>query len=97
MASSTEGTDRDPARIPFEGGQPYGMASDLVVPGILKLDHLDERRWAEGVTLRPLVFGVSAGYFVNLLRVRVSGILSRHRHSGPGHAFTCGAMALPRA
>ena len=32
--------------------------------------------------LRPLVLGVSQGYFVNLLRVRKSGILSRHRNSG---------------
>jgi len=29
---------------------------------------------------------VSQGYFVNLLRVRKSGILSRHRHTGPVHA-----------
>lgn len=37
---------------------------------------------------RPLVLGVSQGYFVNLLRVRKSGILSRHRHSGPVQATT---------
>lgn len=28
------------------------------------------------------------GYYINILRVRSSGVLSRHRHSGPVHAFT---------
>ena len=28
------------------------------------------------------------GYYVNLLRVRNTGVLSRHRHSRPVHAFT---------
>ena len=36
---------------------------------------------------RPLLFSVSLGYFVNLLRVRNAGILSRHRLTGPAHAF----------
>jgi 2,4'-dihydroxyacetophenone dioxygenase len=31
---------------------------------------------------------VSQGYYINILRVRSSGVLSRHRHSGPVHAFT---------
>jgi 2,4'-dihydroxyacetophenone dioxygenase len=35
-----------------------------------------------------LLLNVSAGYYVNLLKVRKSGVLSRHRHSGPVHAFT---------
>ena len=33
----------------------------------------------------PLCFCVSSGYYVNLLRVRGSGLLSRHRHPGPVH------------
>lgn len=32
------------------------------------------------------MFHVSLGYSVNILRVRKSGILSRHRHAGPVHA-----------
>ncbi len=34
-----------------------------------------------------MLLSVSQGYFVNLLRVRRAGILSRHRHTGPVHAF----------
>ena len=41
---------------------------------------------SEDVWFRPLLFSVSQGYFVNILRVRKSGILSRHRHAGPVHA-----------
>ena len=37
---------------------------------------------------RPLVLAASQGSFVNILRVRRSGILSRHRHAGAVHAFT---------
>ena len=34
------------------------------------------------------VVGESQRYFVNLLRVRKAGTLSRHRHAGPVHAVT---------
>ncbi|HET7479254.1 MAG TPA: 2,4'-dihydroxyacetophenone dioxygenase family protein [Rubrobacteraceae bacterium] len=76
--------------VPYRGEQPYGMPDDLVVPGILDLDS-DERLWvpqATDVSFRPLLLSVSEGYFVNLLRVRKSAILSRHRHAGPVHALT---------
>jgi 2,4'-dihydroxyacetophenone dioxygenase len=59
-----------------------------VVPNVLDLD-CDERFWvpqSKDVWFRPLLFSVSQGYFVNILRVRKSGILSRHRHAGPVHA-----------
>lgn len=75
---------------PFRGEQPRGMPDDLVVPGALDVDASDDRFWvpqAEGVSFRPLLLSVSQGYFVNLLRVRRSGVLSRHRHAGPVHAF----------
>jgi 2,4'-dihydroxyacetophenone dioxygenase len=61
-----------------------------VVPGVLRLDP-DERLWVpqnEDVSFRPLLQSVSQGYFVNLMRVRKTGILSRHRHAGPVHAVT---------
>ena len=81
---------QDPRRLePYRKPQPFGMLPDLVVSGALDLD--EERHWvpqAEGVWFRPLVFGVSGGYYVNLLRVRATGVLSRHRHSGPVHAIT---------
>jgi 2,4'-dihydroxyacetophenone dioxygenase len=39
--------------------------------------------------LKPSTSGSSLSfcYYVNLLRVRKSGVLSRHRHSGPVHAL----------
>lgn len=48
----------------------------------------DELLWVPqtaSVSFRPLCFCVSAGYYVNLLRVRGAGLLSRHRHPGPVH------------
>ena len=50
----------------------------------------DEREWvsqSDNVSFRPLMFNVTQGYFVNILRVRKTGVLSRHRHDGPVHAF----------
>lgn len=66
------------------------MTDDLIVPGALDLA-CDERLWvpqSAAVEFRPLVLSASQGYFINILRVRRSGILSRHRHAGPVHAFT---------
>ena len=40
------------------------------------------------VTFRPLLFNTSQGCFVNILRVKRSGLLSRHQHTGPVSAFT---------
>jgi len=64
---------------------PAGARPEIVVPGATG----DERYWvpqAEGVWFRPLCMNVSEGYYVNLLRVRRSGVLSCHRHMGPVHA-----------
>ena len=50
----------------------------------------DERVWvpqAENVWFRPLCLSTRQGYWVNLLRVRKSGILSRHRHPAPVHGY----------
>ncbi len=58
-------------------------------PGALDLDA--PRIWipqASGVYFSPILFHVTQGYYVNLLRVERSGVLSRHRHAGPVHAFT---------
>jgi hypothetical protein len=80
----------DASKIAYRQPQPFGMMPDIFLGDGLDLD-ADERLWipqAEGVTFRPLVLSVSQGYYVNLLRVRKAGVLSRHRHSGPVHAFT---------
>lgn len=76
--------------IAYQGEPLLNVPHDLVVPNILQLE-FDERLWvpqAPDVWFRPLLFHVSQGYFVNVLRVRRSGILSRHRHSGPVCATT---------
>jgi 2,4'-dihydroxyacetophenone dioxygenase len=83
------------AAEPIEGapyvGEPLPhVVPDLIAPAALGED-VDERLWvpqSPDVTFRPLLFNVSQGYFVNVLRVRRSGILSRHRHTGPVHAIT---------
>ena len=50
----------------------------------------DERVWvpqAEGVWFRPLILNTRAGQWCNLLRVRRSGVLSRHLHPKPVHGY----------
>ena len=80
----------DTSKIAYQLSQPMGMVPDSLIEGALALDG-DDREWvlqAQGVWFRPLHFNVSQGYYLNLLRVRGSGVLSRHRHLGPVHAFT---------
>jgi quercetin dioxygenase-like cupin family protein len=80
----------DPSKVPYQLPQPTGMVADMAAAGALDLDS-DPQEWvpqAPNVAFKPLIFNVTAGYYVNLLRVRASGVLSRHRHSGPVHAFT---------
>jgi hypothetical protein len=40
------------------------------------------------VWFRPVSFMPAQGSYINYLRVRGSGVLSRHRHNGAVHAFT---------
>ncbi len=50
----------------------------------------DERLWvpqAENVWFRPLLLNTTAGEWVNLLKVRRAGVLSRHRHPAPVHGY----------
>ncbi|MDX2377978.1 2,4'-dihydroxyacetophenone dioxygenase family protein [Microbacterium sp. LRZ72] len=78
----------DEANVPYRGEQPFGMVDDLVVENALDLDG-DERLWvpqSADVSFKPLVLSASQGYFVNILKVRRRGVLSRHRHAGPVHA-----------
>lgn len=64
---------------------PYGV-NDLVISAIPE----DERLWvpqAPEVWFRPLMLNTVNGEWVNLLRVRRSGMLSRHRHPAPVHGY----------
>ena len=66
-----------------------GRVPDLFLGGILNVD--SDSVWvpqAPGVWFRPILLNVTEGYYVNLLRVTRAGVLSRHRHLGPVHAFT---------
>ena len=72
--------------VGFKEPLPRFAVRDLVVPDAIPVD---EREWvpqAPNVWFRPLILNVTQGYFVNILRVRKSGVLSRHRHDGPVHA-----------
>jgi len=74
-------------RMPYQYDQPVDMVPDLVIPHAVPVD---ERIWvpqADNVWFRPLCLNRSAGYWMNLLRVKKSGVLSRHRHPGPVHAY----------
>ena len=79
----------DLSKIAYQLPQPMGMVPDTLIAGALALDG-DEQDWvpqAQGVWFKPLLLNVSQGYYLNILRVRASGVLSRHRHHGPVHAF----------
>jgi quercetin dioxygenase-like cupin family protein len=50
----------------------------------------DDRLWvpqAENVWFRPLLLNRVNGEWVNLLKVRRAGVLSRHRHPAPVHGY----------
>ena len=90
LANSCSRSKGDDLRIAYRQPQPEGLSPDFLVQGALDLD-CDKRLWvpqAEGAAFRPLNFKLSGGDFVNLLRVRRSGVISRHSHGGAVHAFT---------
>lgn len=72
---------------PFRGTMPKESPPELVVPNAVPDD---ERLWVpvdDSVWFRPLCLSVTRGYWVNLLRVRRAGVLSRHRHPQPVHGY----------
>ena len=82
-----ETTEAAQKSMPYQFDQPREMRPDLVVPSAVPDD---ERIWvpqSENVWFRPLCLNATAGYWMNLLRVRRSGVLSRHRHPAPVHAY----------
>jgi len=73
--------------VPYQKPQPWGMTPDMIQHDLLEGD---ERLWApisEGIWSRPIHLNVTGGFYVHLLRVRRSGLLQRHRHSGQVHAY----------
>ncbi len=72
---------------PYSKPQPWGMAPDRMLPDV---DTADEKLWAPvgpDTWSRPIHLNVTGGFYVHLLRVRRSGVLQRHRHSGQVHAI----------
>ncbi len=75
------------ARLPYRHPQPKESPPELVISSVIPED---ERLWVPqqtNVWMRPLLLCASRGYWMNLLRVRKSGVLSRHRHPQPVHAY----------
>ena len=80
-ATQTSDQRRMPYQLPF----PKEAQQEIVVSAAIPED---ERVWVpqmENVWFRPLCLNASQGYWVNLLRVRRAGVLSRHRHPAPVH------------
>src|SRR3954449_8620936 len=76
-------TQRDTTAAPYLGRQPEDMRPDLVVPDIWPEA---DRLWvplSEGVWSRALHFDVTHGQYTHVMRVTRSGIIARHRHTGP--------------
>ena len=83
----TEVPIRDPSATPFRGNQPVDMRDDLVIADLLPDD---ERLWValdEGILSRPLLFDVTHGSYVHVMKVTRQGIVARHRHTGPVLAY----------
>lgn len=81
-----EGTDADP-RMPYQLPFPQDAQTEIVIPNAIPED---ERIWVpqtDSVSFRPLCLNRAQGYWMNLLRVRKSGVLSRHRHPQPVHGW----------
>ncbi|MEN9316698.1 MAG: hypothetical protein RIS35_3091 [Pseudomonadota bacterium] len=78
---------RDPRLIPYSKPQPWGMTPDIVINDVLTDD---EKLWApvgDGIWSRPLQLNVTGGFYTHVLRVKRSGLLQRHRHSGMVQAY----------
>ena len=73
--------------VPYRHANPPDALAEIVVPCAVPTD---EREWvpqADQVWFRPLCLNASQGYWTNLLRVRKSGVLSRHRHPQAVHGL----------
>lgn len=73
-ARDLKGLNRDQRHTPYQKPFPIDAISELVRPNVLGGDERDWVPQGEGLDFKPLWFGVSQGYFVNLLRVGKSGV-----------------------
>ena len=90
MTASAPLAKLDERAIPYALPQVSFMSADLVHLGVLGRWLEDDPLWVPvtaSVSFKPLLLSTSGGYYVNLLRVRRAGVLSRHRHSGAVHAL----------
>ncbi|RKP51978.1 2,4'-dihydroxyacetophenone dioxygenase family protein [Pararobbsia silviterrae] len=96
QATTTPSSSRESAVRPDEQAVPYQlpqvpfMSKDIVHPGVMSDWLADDALWVPAtanVSFKPLILSASQGYYVNLLRVRKSGVISRHRHTGAVHAM----------
>ena len=88
VAPTSLPVNADDAYQPYRGKQPSDALSEIFVPHVMPQNVDEELLWVpqtDCVSFRPLCLCVSGGYYVNLLRVRGAGVLSRHRHPGPVH------------
>ena len=79
-------TDQDPM-TPYQLPFPKDALEEIVVPNAIPDD---ERIWvpqAPNVWFHPLCLNRSQGYWMNLLKVKKSGVLSRHRHPQAVHGW----------
>jgi 2,4'-dihydroxyacetophenone dioxygenase len=77
----------DHARMPYQLPFPTDALAEIVVPDAVPQD---ERLWvpqADNVWFRPLCLNRSQGYWMNLLKVRKAGVVSRHRHPQAVHGL----------
>ena len=91
-AGASEVETTTPKPKPYTGYVAPEVTPEVIVkmPSPGALDDIDPREWVPqtaDVSFRPLLLNVSQGYYVNLLRVRGAGVLSRHRHPGPVHGW----------
>ncbi len=78
--------DADP-QMPYQLPFPADAQEEIVIKNA---NPSDGRIWVpqtDNVWFRPLCLNRSQGYWVNLLKVTKSGLLSRHRHPNPVHGY----------
>lgn len=67
----------DELAIPYALPQVPFMSPDMVHPGVMTTWLEDDNLWVpvtKSVSFKPLLLSVSGGYYINLLRVRQSGV-----------------------
>jgi quercetin dioxygenase-like cupin family protein len=79
--------DSKNANIPYQLPMPQNALPEIVIPSAIPEDDTLWVKQAENVYFRPLCLNASQGYWMNLLKVTKSGVLSRHRHPNAVHGF----------